>query len=67
MCKWYVTQGGEITSKVTHISDIIPCKKNLGDGLSEVVEQAVPQAHEPALANGCQSLHYRHVSLGSFL
>lgn len=50
----------------THIRYVVPGQQDLGDGLLEMIEQAVPDVHQAALANGSEGLQLGEV-LGTLL
>lgn len=45
----------------THVGNVVPRQQDLGDGLLEVLEDAVPDAHEAALADGGEGLQLGEV------
>jgi len=44
------------TGSLTHIYNVISRQKNLGDRLTQLLEELVPQCNQPALADSCDSL-----------
>lgn len=60
-----VTQRREVPGN-THIGYVVPRQQDLGDGLLQVLEEAVPDAHQAALADGGEGLQLGEV-LGALL
>lgn len=55
---WDLNQPGNIieTFSFTHIGYVVPCQKYLGNRLSHMGEEAIPEADKPTLPNCCHSL-----------
>lgn len=47
--------------QLTYIGNVVPSQEDLGNWLPQVVEQAVPEAHQPTLADGSERLQFRQV------
>jgi hypothetical protein len=43
-------------TQLAHIGNITSCQEDLGNGLHEMGEQAVPETHQSALTDGCKGL-----------
>lgn len=48
------------------IGNVVSCEQNLGDWLSSVHEQLIPETHELALSNGSQGLDLRKMFRSAF-
>lgn len=51
-CSILLDQG----SQDPYVRNIVSGEKNLSDGLSQVIEETIPQADETTLTDGCQCL-----------
>ena len=47
--------------QVTYISNVVSCEQDLSDWLTEMVEQTVPETHQPTLTNRCEGLLDSHM------
>lgn len=48
------------------IGNVVSCEQNLGDWLSSVHKQLIPETHELALSNGSQGLDLRKMFRSAF-